>query len=452
MVTESIFLGLQVAMWIALPLIGLGFILAIRGRVDLLTGMYLAVIWQIPPVLELGLANVSVVWVLLPLLILAGAVYLQKARPTFKNRRVGLVIGWLIAWGFWMTSLLVVFPIEGANWDTLISIIVLHFAIPFSALALFVGDIQRLRNFAIAFVVINLAVTPHTLSTLFGVQDLFHLFQDIATTWWQINPIYVNYHAIGRVAAVSVLLIVVLLADGQTKSRLARWLLVLSLVPMTYLLIISTSRQYILGIAVTVPFMIWWLSRGQTRQKGPILFTFILIGGIALWFFNVAPDYFRLTELSVSENDVAFLAYRPAIYSQMWEMFVQSPLFGNGLFYETTMAHNVVLDVLVAQGLPGLFFLIGAFVFIMRCIRGTLQGTPHNGIDVWRMAALLFFVLGLISAFVSGGVLTSDVMYVGGLLIWLLSPLDSPVVVNAQYQKSQLAQFSAHSQELPSLD
>ncbi len=341
-----------------------------------------------------------------------------------------------------MVALSIAFPIDSANLQTLVSILVLHFAVPFGALALFASDSRWLRGFAFAFVVVNLCLLPNTITTLFGVYNLGDLVRVIALPWWEVNAVYVNYHDFGRVAAVSIVFIVALLADGQTKSRSARGLLAIALGLMAYLLIIATSRQYILGVILVILLMGWWLFRGQVQQKGLVLLTFLLVGGVIVWLFSIMPEYFRLEQLSVGQNEAGFLASRPAIYSEMWEWFLQSPVYGNGLFYVEHLSHNIILDALVAQGIPGLFFLSGLLFFIVRCLRGTWQGTPQNGMSVWRMTAFSVFVIGFISASVSGGVLTSDVLYAGGILIWRLSAVTQPTIVGSQNRVLRVIQPS----------
>ncbi len=188
------------------------------------------------------------------------------------------------------------------------------------------------------------------------------------------------------------------------KRLLTRWLTALSIVWTMVLVFFCSSRGGMIGLgAAGVTFVIveyktiWeWL---QPAWNSLLRRRWLAAGlGLAVFSGVVATAWlmFRVIELTPSHGTFGFDARAP-FWIPAWKAFLQSPLWGNGIFtqagfYMTTTSippnglyfhsHNMFLDILAGTGLIGM---AAAFWFIYELFKGLIRArrnAPANSLPI----------------------------------------------------------------------
>jgi O-antigen ligase len=319
---------------------------------------------------------------------------------------------WVVAWGIWIAVLAVAFPFGGETLKSFLNSSGLVLAVPVLVLSLFADDLGRLRLFALIFIATTVGLALHAVVTWSG-SLLFNLFQANEDLTWTVG--YFNYHWFARTAAISVVLALTLLVDPALRTRWKSLLLMPALAFSVGFIVWSGSKQTLYTSLMVLPAFVVWLSRGRLGQRIVAIGTLVTVLTTVGVIFNNAPAFIRYDSLASG-----LLGDRPEIYAEMWEWFLRSPIWGNGLLYVQALSHNLFLDALAAQGIIGFVFLVGFLLFVLRYARGTWFGSPSIATDVWRMTALVMLVLSLFQAQISGSVFGSPSVYWAGVLIWRL--------------------------------
>ena len=441
------FEGPNVPFWLALPLLGIAIWAAFSGRIELVLGAYYVVVWQPPPTLDLWPdgAPIAATYFLLPLVVIAGLVYLHRRGTPVLARTDRRLLLWVVLWATWMIAVGLAFPIEAQDRATLMAQVIFRLTVPLWALWLFADDLDRIRHFSLVFVTIAAALTPHALFFLFEVTSLGGLIASLGSAWKGVSEVAVNYHSIALVGSVTCTLAIALLVDPAEKRGTVRtmWLL-LGLLCGGALVVLSTSRQNIVGVLLVAVLLAFWVLAGRTHRKFVLPFVAAIgLVGASLASGFLSP-YFRPVELSVDAGGVAYLAYRPAIFAEMWRWFLQSPILGNGLFYQRYLSHNIFLDALAAQGIIGFVFLIGLFGFAASRLRLAMTWTSHDSRGLWRVVAVALLLSAVLTASVSYGVLTADHVYFACILLWRLT--SEPKLHSAAYSRVAIMRVGSNAE------
>ena len=410
-----LFEGVQISAWLAPALLVVCFIAMVRARVEFLAGVYIVnVYWQAPASVELfGIGDVSLIWILLPALFIASQIYLLQRQQPIVARADRRMLAWVVFWIIWIATLAWAFPFGGETLKSFLIAFGLELVVPVLVLSVFADDLERLRLFASTFIATTVGLALHAIVTWSG-SSLLHFFQtDEALTW---VGGYFSYHGFSRIAAISVFLALTLMVDPAFRTRRNSQLLMLALVVCAAFIVWSGSKQTLYTTLFVLPMYVAWLLRGRQSKRLVALGPLFSVLAVAVALFHYAPALFRLDSLSSG-----ILGDRPAIFSRMWQWFLRSPIWGNGLFYERHLSHNLFLDALASQGITGFVFLIGFLGFVARYARGTWRGSASVSADVWRMGALVLLVLSLLQAQISGSVLGAQPVYWASVLIWRLS-------------------------------
>ncbi len=380
-------------------------------------GVYTAIaLWITTPTIDFpGIGAIQFDWILIPLILISILFYRRRPFRSFTKADKYFIL-WISCWIFWIFSLVVMFQLEGELLKTLVisvSYRILMIVIP---VALFSVSIDDLHVFAYAFLAVFVVEAIYAYINLTGNHALqYTMFIDTLTFASNYN---INYHPFGRVASMATILIYTLLLNPKSRSIIYQVGLYLLAIFSCFIVIWSGTRQYIIATGlVLIPFVIWSLVKKVHGSLFSLLIT-VTIGITSYFFISIYSTELRLSIFSLEKHS----AIRVGIYEIMWNWFSQSPIFGNGPYYGNvpTISHNIFLDALAAQGIIGFTFLVGFIVFIIYFSKGTLLGQTNRG-QVWRMGALMIFLIGLIQAQFSANVLSASVLYLGGVMVWRLS-------------------------------
>lgn len=427
--------GPEIPFGISIIILAASLWFASRGRLGLIAGIYWVCVTQLPPtfVVVPGMSPIAGSYIFLGFLALASLVYMSGRKVRVTLRGVGPLTLWLLLWFFWMVVILAAFPPNRDNAQTAISLVGLRIFAPLVVIALFGDDFDSLREFAWAFILTNLALLPHTLFALYNATTLNELLPAVVSAPWRdVTHAMYNYHVMGQAGTITAILCIILLTERGRQGVPLTTALLLALAISTSQVILSSSRQHMVALLAGVfIFVISFFGRQRSRHRyAPFL---AIAGCLAIFavLYSLAPSYFRLNEDLVYDSSGALtLASRAEIFTRMWAWFLKSPIIGNGVFYQDLLSHDIFLDALAGQGIPGFVFFCGLLVGIMRFVRGTWSLSSPGTMVAWRTFAFILWAIGLMTASVSGSVLSADVLYVASMLIWRTGAAASRGVVS----------------------
>lgn len=329
-------------------------------------------------------------------------------------------------WLVWMLSNIMANDVDSTiRYETLISLLCYALA-PLPVFSLIAADVSRLKGFALAYLVTTIVGGGLSLSTaLAGVGisfvDLTHdpvLSQyGAGIPHWVIYVMGVlNYHWFAYGFANGIIFILALLQ--QTRRNWGYVILILAAVVCAYFLVISDSKQAMGGTALTVLFFGAWAAR---QGKATSLLRLILLVGVvvatSVGVFLMRPDLVLRSAGSFTEAfDV--VSDRGSYWTEGWDAFVKSPLWGDGFAGSPSLGHNFFINTLANQGLVGMVFLIGFLVFFGNQVRGIWAGWGTREQALWRMAFLCLALFSLFVAQISGSPVSAWPLFWSAIILW----------------------------------
>jgi O-antigen ligase len=142
----------------------------------------------------------------------------------------------------------------------------------------------------------------------------------------------------------------------------------------------------------------------------------MVIGAAGALLYLVGTDVSRMRFDMLGEG----VESRWEHFETMLKYFDDSPFFGCGLFYQPGSEHNIFLDALAGQGVPGLLFLLGFLALGVSFARGTTWRRCETESEMWRLAAVGIFAAMFWCSQVSMGVLAMNTLVWSLLVIWRL--------------------------------
>lgn len=253
---------------------------------------------------------------------------------------------------------------------------------------------EQLHRFAHGFLVLVV------LSVLYGIA-----VPTVATSgtqagrfrWLDVHPITVGVF----VGSASLVALTYLLTTRRERPgpRWPAWLYAVLLTVVGYALLATKTRNSVLGAAVGVAVLLWFLHRG--RQRLAVLGLAVLTAAVgALLFSGTIVAYFVRGE---SAERLASLNSRTELWSQAYAAIAQQPVFGYGLsasrgiFLETTGlggGHNAALNVGVDLGLFGLLVWVSLLLAVVaRVLRVASDAPDGAGVDRALILGIIGFLL-----------------------------------------------------------
>lgn len=175
-----------------------------------------------------------------------------------------------------------------------------------------------------------------------------------------------------------------------------------------FIMIIFGSRGPLFSLIAFVFLLFFILPKNRQRKIG---LTLILIGSVILFIFipNILSFVYDIglnfgveskTLLLISQENLFYDNGRFLLYEQSWLLFLESPLFGKGMFADRLFlsgnyVHNVFLEILLNFGFIFGFPLILSLIFIIFRVV-TSKNKTHKELFVF------FIAIGFIPLLVSG--------------------------------------------------
>jgi hypothetical protein len=216
-------------------------------------------------------------------------------------------------------------------------------------------------------------------------------------------------------------LVFIMRPPGSAQHRyLARllWLPVSAF--LYYTLFYTGSRQTILGGLVVSGVLFGLMFRLRISTVIGAGLAAIAVAGALMYIVDTDVDRMRFAMLDEG------VGFRWRDYEGMLRCFDSSPLFGRGLYYDVSCrGHNIFLDALAGQGVPGLLFLTGFLSLSISFARGTVWRHRQTESQMWRLAAVGIFAVQFWCSQVSMGVLSMNTVVWSLLAIWRLNEFES---------------------------
>ncbi len=220
-----------------------------------------------------------------------------------------------------------------------------------------------------------------------------------------------------------------LLAARGRLSTPVRWLAVASLPPAALIMVVANARGPWVALGAVLLFTgpVWLRQLGVQVSRRAVLGVALVvvlaaIVGFVLWHMaGVRSDFERLVSLTADGGSaiqrVALNRQWLAIVDVDPALLVTGAGYGHGLYYP----HNIVIEALVAGGVPLLLSLVGF------CVAVGVRGARIAGQDPAGLCYLGLFVIGLVGAQFSGAIATEMLVWLGGMLTVLHRPIAGDV-------------------------
>jgi hypothetical protein len=326
------------------------------------------------------------------------------------------IIVWMLCWWFWMLLLMQLFAPPFAR--LLRPSLVVFLIAPLPALLSFGNVPARITGFAYAFIATALVGGYQALAAI--EIPLSALVTDPTLSGYFAYHLRIgNYHVFSYNYALSLIFIVALLA--QTRSWPRTLLLMAAAGVCAQFLLLAGSRQSIGGALFALScFSLWGLTQPRTAKSQLLLLvaTVLLIG---------IPIYLEAPELVIRSGESGLAEAfdlagdRGDLWLRGWEIFRANPLIGSAFHY--VYSHNLLISTLAEQGLVGLCFFAGFFVFLLLQLPALLtsRGDPERA--VWRMAFFIVILFGLTHSMASGSAISVRHIFWAATLLWWQSAL-----------------------------
>ncbi len=215
-----------------------------------------------------------------------------------------------------------------------------------------------------------------------------------------------------------------LIGGREHLSAPLRWLAVGTLPPAALIMVVANARGPWVALGAVLLFTgpVWLRQLGVQVSRRAVLGVALIvvlaaIVGFVLWHMaGVRSDFERLVSLTADGGS----AMQRVSLNRQWlaivdvdpALLVTGAGYGHGLYYP----HNIVVEALVAGGVPLLASLLGF------CVAVAVRGARTAGQDPAALCYLGLFVIGLVGAQFSGAIATEMLVWLGGMLAVLHRP------------------------------
>lgn len=401
---------------IQLGVVGILCILSIwYGRMEIPIGAYLSLTLWTRTVMFGPIAHT---WVFMAVTLAASAVYLFRTkRPlgTLLPYPHRWIVIWMGLWWMWMLLGLTLF--DASNKSNFIQPLLTYVIFPLPIVLLFAKDEARIRLFAVTYLIttmLNGIVSMWLLEI-----TLSYLASDPTLNYTNIQQLGLrNYHWFAHGFAIALILAIGLYLNS--KSTLARILLISSACYCIYFLFLAGSRQSLNGGIVAGAIAILWAlkyHKGAARTPAALIAATTVFIGVTI--FALAPHLVLRQDEGDYTNTFDLLGDRGALWAKGFGFFLASPLWGNGFEY-SVYAHNIFISTLSDQGIIGFILLIGFLVFFVRRCRGIWKGHGPTWVATWRVCFMCIGIFGLIHSQASNDAISVWHLYWSAAFMWVL--------------------------------
>jgi O-antigen ligase len=300
---------------------------------------------------------------------------------------VWLVFGWIL----WIALGVVLAPSLDAN--LIFFLFETYTLVPIALMLLFINNIADIREMALSFV---LSSSVAALGSLYLFSTKIGVAKDVIR-----GPGGLNYLTFSNCLSIAALLGLGLLLAAKRPVAKAAFLVLVGTCGVV--LLMTGARQAVLGLLCALAYVGWIVLRQSKRVLG--IFTVgVTFAGLTVAVFlytdigrNVLVPKWNTTSSAAQE--------RQDYWRDAWKVFTEHPMTGGGLANNNGVhAHNLILDLLAAQGLIGFLFLAGFATLTLRGIRNRAFRTMPSEGQIWKTILISIIIFTAVHSNASGSV------------------------------------------------
>jgi|GEM_PF-3431760 len=310
----------------------------------------------------------------------------------------------------------------------LLSDMLIYVVVPTTLFVMLFYHESDYKDFPIQFSI--LALVSFVIVMLYGDTSLVVMSDRTTLQKIGLNSIYLS-----RIGVISLLSSITLFY--YDKRLILRAICILAAVTSVFIILISSQRASIIGLAVALMFWFQFGIRIQGSLK-PILIVLMLVAILAHMNIEQFSVVDRFKDL---ENYETYARYGD--YSTSLSLFLKKPIFGHGLmgYFEITgrpYPHNVFLELMVEYGIVGFLvylLMMREVIFVIR--RAFNEPEANFGMQAISLSWISLFVAMLFSGTLSGN---HDFFALSGMLSALkhnyLSPIRQQYVIRGSSSRA----------------
>lgn len=363
---------------------------------------------------SIQIGPVAHTWFFLVVMVLSALVRFIKHRKFLelpKNDR--WIVLWMFIWWMWMLLLIGLFSPD--NEIILLRSLLLYVIIPQPFFLLIAFDGNRMKGFSVAFIITTIVGGWFSFDVL-HIPLRYIITDPTLISFGVLRLNIINYHWFSYAFSISLIFIVV--NFQMSRSILTRVALMICSFVCVYFLVLLGSRQSIGGLMVAMfLFLLWSIIRKDASRLRMVILVVLLVS-IGVVLYQYAPQLI----LRSYENDISesfdFGLRRGEYWALGWRIFLVSPVWGSGFTHY--IAHNLFIGTLAEQGIVGLVFLLGFFLFITKRGLSVVSDIEVNEYTMWGVAFLCVIIFGVIHSMASGSAISVWHFYWSGTILWFL--------------------------------
>ncbi len=396
-----------------------------RGRPEIPLAIYLSVsLWT----RTVFVGPSAATWPLLAMIMLALIRYLHIVRrwsllPQHLDATTRQIVPatdtWILPWMglWWGWALCVLFQFDLPNKMSIARPLILYIIVASLVMLIAIRDAAAARRFAITYI----------LTSAYGLYAALR-FIDVPLSYLLSDPglsslPYRNlgireYNYFSHHLSIAFLLGLGLFLQTRRLWSMAA-ILALTLF-CGYGIFLTGARQSLSGAGIAAALIFTWaLTRsGKKPWRVPLAIAAIVI--IVVLLYQVAP--YLVVREGESDLGESFNVFedRGGLWLIGWNYFLASPVWGWG-FEQKLWSHNIFIGTLADQGIVGMSFLIGYFVWAIRRLPAVWAQTPTDDRAVWRVVFFALFVFAVVHGQASGNTMSTAHLHWPLWAVWALS-------------------------------
>ncbi len=285
----------------------------------------------------------------------------------------------------------------GRDWYEYILYSIIYVVIPF--VAFFSIDYEKVKNIVLSgFIASGFALG--LISTILYGKFLLQGVGRLNMITYQTGQEVLSPLALSYSGALTLVLCLYNLIIIKPNSKIYKIYLLITILLSFVMFLLGSSRGSVIALALTLPFFIWL---SPLRKKIKLIFSgFILVPIIFLAIeFSGSSIVERISNTKEDRGGGRNVLWENAI-----NHFMENPLIGGKIEIGGIYPHNIIIEILMATGVLGLFFMIPVI------FKGFKLGFDLTFSNKSNLFVLLIMIQGFVQHFFTAGFYTSILLFV----------------------------------------
>lgn len=392
----------------------------IKSRLDILCGVYCSYLSYNNALIIFG---VPFIWIIITSCSASMILFIRKYggfKLPNKDRQIIALLG------FWWTYTLILLTASGFYNFRSIGTTFISVMLPIFFVILISKEFIFIKRFAAAFLVTTI------LGGVLYIYNLMSTSPDLIINPITGNqgmgrlPVY-NYHKFSYPFGISFIFLITLFISW--RGMLLRFILILGFLIVTYFLYFLGSRQTMIATLIASLVFLLWIGYKNIGSKTNKSFSTVAIITVLLFgIYYIANSFYALSDFAISRGfDISLGVNASDLIAQskrseQWQLAIDAIFdsFFLGTAYGFDNAHNIILAILVNEGVIGIFFFILYIKFFIKQSNSIFSSVNDLDLQAWQITFFLIFISTLIHSQFSGDNISSPEFYWAPIMLWFL--------------------------------